>query len=79
MKMVNCPQCGKPLVKDSKCKYSCENERCPVVFVRAPNNPFGRRVAFASSATEETVRKTEEVTEREISIIRSLRLLEIDK
>jgi hypothetical protein len=79
MKMVKCPQCGKPLVKEGKSKYSCKNEGCPVVFVRAPHNPFGRKVAFASSATEETVRKTEEVTEREIWLVRSLRLLEIDK
>ncbi|HVP17095.1 MAG TPA: hypothetical protein VMT42_06995 [candidate division Zixibacteria bacterium] len=60
MKMVNCPHCGMPLVRDGKCRYFCENEGCPVVFVHAPHNPLGRKVAFASSATAETVRKTQE-------------------
>jgi uncharacterized Zn finger protein (UPF0148 family) len=70
MKMVNCPHCGKPLARDGRSKYYCENEGCPVVFVRRPYNPFGRKVAFTFSVTEETVKKTKEQTQQEILLIR---------
>lgn len=35
--MVDCPECGRPLKKDSgKAKYCCENSACSVIFVRYP-------------------------------------------
>jgi hypothetical protein len=36
--MVNYPECGKPLKKDTgKARYSCENSACPVIFIRNPD------------------------------------------
>jgi hypothetical protein len=75
MKMMNCPQCGKPLTKEKDTsRYSCENEECSVVYVRYPGNPFVRKVTFASSVREETIRRIEEVTAQEISHARSIQL-----
>jgi hypothetical protein len=73
--MADCPQCRNPLTKESgKNHYCCENERCPVVFVRSPTNPFKRKVVFESSVKEATIRKIKEATAREISVTRSIRL-----
>jgi len=37
---VNCPECGKPLIKNKgDARYSCENNACSVIFVRYPDNP----------------------------------------
>lgn len=58
--MVNCPTCGEPLVKRTKSKYFCENESCPVIFVRCPHEPFRMRVALTALASEQTVGKIEE-------------------
>ena len=70
--MVNCPQCGKPLAKESgKNKYCCQNDRCPVVFVRCPTNPFKRRIVFDSSVKQATVKKMREATALEIRVMRS--------
>jgi ribosomal protein L37AE/L43A len=75
MKMANCPQCGKPLTKDSgKNQYCCNNEHCPVVFVRSATNPFKRKVVFDSSVREATIRRIEEATAQEISLTRQIRL-----
>lgn len=72
--MVNCPRCGKTLTKDSgRSQYSCENERCPVLFVRSPANPFKRKVVFESSVSVAIVRKIEEANAHEISLTRSAR------
>jgi hypothetical protein len=38
-KMVDCPECGKPLKKSKGSKYCCENSRCSVIFVRHPDKP----------------------------------------
>jgi hypothetical protein len=71
MTKINCPHCGKPLTKESgKNKYCCENERCPVVFVCSPTNPFKRKVVFESSVMESTVRKIKEATAYEIRLAR---------
>ena len=36
--MVNCPECGKPLKKNTgKAEYYCENSACSVIFVRNPD------------------------------------------
>jgi uncharacterized Zn finger protein (UPF0148 family) len=71
MGLVNCPHCGRPLVrKEGRNRYCCENERCPVVWVRSPSNPFKRKVQFSSSVNEATVRKIEESTAHEILLIR---------
>jgi NAD-dependent DNA ligase len=75
MTMANCPQCGKPLTKEGdKNRYKCENERCPVVYVRSPDNPFRRKVALESSVGQATIRRIEEATAQEISLARSIRL-----
>jgi ribosomal protein L37AE/L43A len=58
--MVNCPKCGEPLVKRIKSKYFCENESCPVIFVRCPHEPARMRVAFAALAREQTIGEIEE-------------------
>jgi len=65
--MVNCPKCGDPLVKRSKRKYHCENESCPVIFVRCPHEPFRRRIAYTSLANEKILEKLEKVTVKNAS------------
>jgi len=60
--MVNCPKCGEPLVKRTKSKYFCENESCPVIFVRCPHEPTRIRVAFKALTRERTIGKIEETT-----------------
>jgi hypothetical protein len=62
--MVNCPKCGEPLVKRIKSKYFCENESCPVIFVRCPHEPARTRVAFTALTKEQTIGKIEETTAR---------------
>ncbi|HUW47400.1 MAG TPA: hypothetical protein VMW36_01480 [Patescibacteria group bacterium] len=57
-----------------KNKYYCENDTCPVVFVRSPSNPHRRKVVFVSSVKESAIRKVEEATAQEISIAHSLPL-----
>jgi len=69
LKMVNCPKCGKPLMKKTKSKYFCENENCPVIFVRRPYEPARTRVAFAALATEQTIEKIEEAATKKRSHI----------
>jgi len=69
MKMVSCPECGEPLVKGTKSKYFCENESCPVIFVRCPYEPAKMRVAFTALAREEIIGKFEEVNVKNISHI----------
>gem|GEM_PF-1005689 len=72
---ASCPYCGRPLAKDAgKDRYSCENEGCPVVFVRYPANPFKRKVYFASTVKEATIRRVEKATAHEISCYRSTQL-----
>jgi len=69
--IVNCPQCGKPLAKErGRNKYCCENERCPVVFVRCPTNPLKRKVVFEFSARQSTVRKINEASANEVRLAR---------
>jgi hypothetical protein len=47
--MVNCPECGEPLVKDTKSgKYNCENEHCSVIYVKRPYNIALRTVVRSS-------------------------------
>jgi len=47
--MVNCPECGKPLVKQTTgSKYNCENERCTVIYVKYPLNIAIRTVVRSS-------------------------------
>jgi len=58
--MVGCPKCGEPLVKRIKSKYFCENESCPVIFVRCPHEPARMRVAFTALTRERTIGKIEE-------------------
>jgi len=60
--MVNCPKCGEPLVKRTKTKYFCDNESCPVIFVRCPHEPDRMSVAFTALAREQTIGKIEEAT-----------------
>jgi len=52
-KMVNCPECGKPLIKGSvDSEYYCENRNCPVASVRCPHESAKMRVAYTSFARE---------------------------
>jgi len=61
MEMVNCSRYGMPMVRDGcELLYFCKSERCPLVFVQAANNRFGRKVAFTTSVTKEIARKTQE-------------------
>ena len=54
LKMVNCPECGKPLKKDSgKAKYCCENSACSVIFVRHPDKYSIMEIAYKASGREE--------------------------
>jgi DNA-binding transcriptional regulator GbsR (MarR family) len=62
LKMVNCPKCGKSLVKGSRNRYYCENEDCPVIFVRCPCESFATEIAVTSLADEKTLEKLEKVT-----------------
>jgi hypothetical protein len=48
--MVNCPKCGKPLKKDSKVKYSCENSACSVIFVRYPDKQSIMEITYEARA-----------------------------
>jgi hypothetical protein len=50
LKMVDCPECGKPLKKDSgKAKYCCENSACSVIFVRHPGKHSIMEIAYKAS------------------------------
>jgi RNase P subunit RPR2 len=62
MKVVDCPVCGESMVKGSKSKYRCENESCPVIFVRCPSEPAKRRVAYTSFARQEIMKRIQKVT-----------------
>jgi ribosomal protein L37AE/L43A len=65
MRMVNCPGCGKPLVKrSSKGRYYCENDGCPVIFVRYPHNLAIRSIVYKPSASEDAIRKIEKTHAR---------------
>lgn len=65
--MVNCPKCTEPLVKGPKGKYVCENESCPVIFVRCPSNPYRTRIAFNALIREEMIERIEKVAVKKIS------------
>jgi len=65
--MANCPQCAKPLVKESKSKYFCKNQSCPVIFVRCPHEPTRMRVALASLTKEGKIREIERATGKKMS------------
>ncbi|MCK4439640.1 hypothetical protein KAU85_01525 [Candidatus Bathyarchaeota archaeon] len=54
--MVNCPKCGKPLVKSAK-KYFCEDESCPVIYVRCPSNPYRMRIAVKALIRQEMIER----------------------
>jgi hypothetical protein len=50
--MVDCPECGKPLKKDSnKGRFYCENECCIVVFVCHPYEPNKTRITYTGFAS----------------------------
>jgi hypothetical protein len=73
--MVTCPLCGKTLTKESgRSHYCCENEHCPVLFVRSPTNPFKKEVVFEASVSRAIVNRIEEATAHEILVIRSTRV-----
>jgi hypothetical protein len=58
--MVECPGCGRPLVKkSSKGRYYCENDGCPVIFVQRPNNLAIRRIIYKPSVSENVIRRIE--------------------
>jgi RecA-family ATPase len=49
--MVNCPECGKPLKKNTrKAKYCCENSACSVIFVRHPDKQSIMEVTYKARA-----------------------------
>ncbi|MFQ6063926.1 MAG: hypothetical protein ACE5L6_00445 [Candidatus Bathyarchaeia archaeon] len=61
MKIVYCPGCREPLIQE-RCKVSkhfCQNESCPVIFVRYPYDQAKRRVVCALLATERTIEKAQ--------------------
>jgi hypothetical protein len=57
--LVNCPKCGKPLVKGGrgKSRYYCKTEDCPVIFVR-----YTKDSVYVTLADENGLEKLEEVT-----------------
>jgi len=58
--MVSCPKCGQPLMKKGrKRRYYCDNESCPVIFVRNPYEPDKRATAYASVAGAKIIEKTQ--------------------
>ena len=51
LKMVNCPECGKPLKRDTgKAKYCCENSACSVIFVRHPDKQSIMEITYEARA-----------------------------
>jgi NAD-dependent DNA ligase len=49
--MVNCPECGKPLKRDTrKAKYFCENDVCSVIFVCHPDKQYIMKIAYKAKA-----------------------------
>ena len=51
LNMVNCPECGKPLKKNTrKAKYCCENNACSVIFVRHPDKQSIMEVTHKAQA-----------------------------
>jgi hypothetical protein len=51
LRMVNCPECGKPLKRDTcKAKYFCENDACSVIFVRHPDRQSIIKIAYKAKA-----------------------------
>ena len=49
--MVNCPECAKPLKKETlKDKYFCENSACSVIFVRHPDKQSLMEIKYEASA-----------------------------
>jgi hypothetical protein len=49
--MVDCPECGKPLKKNTrKSKYCCENSACSVIFVRYPDKQSIMEITYKASA-----------------------------
>lgn len=49
--MVNCPECGKPLKKNTgKAKYCCENSACSVIFVRHPDKQSIMKITYKARA-----------------------------
>jgi hypothetical protein len=56
--MVNCPECGKPLKKDSgKAKYCCENSACSVIFVRHPDKGSIMEIAYKANAPKKRIER----------------------
>ena len=52
VKMVNCPECGRPLKKSTrKARYWCENDACSVIFVRHPDKPTIMEIAYKAKAS----------------------------
>jgi hypothetical protein len=48
--MVNCPECGKPLKKNTRrAKYWCENSACSVIFVRNPDKHSIMEITYKAS------------------------------
>jgi hypothetical protein len=51
LRMVNCPECGKPLKRDTcKAKYFCENDACSVIFVCHPDKQSIIKIAYKAKA-----------------------------
>ena len=65
---VNCPVCGEYLVKGSESKYNCENESCPVIFVRCPSEPAKKRVAYTSFVRKEIQKGPESYRNKDKSL-----------
>lgn len=67
--VADCPVCGESLVKGSKSKYCCENESCPVIFVRCSSEPAKRRVSYTSFARKEIMKRIQKVTVKKPSYL----------
>ncbi len=69
--MVNCPGCGNPLVKrSSNGRHYCENDGCPVIFVRRPQHLAFRKITYRPSTSNDTIRQIER-TRMHVSLCKS--------
>lgn len=58
--MANCPECGKPLKKNTgKAKYWCENSACSVIFVRYPDRTNIMEITYESRARTGDTKSTD--------------------
>ena len=51
-----CPECGSTLKKSSFNRYCCENQKCPLIFIKHPNGDREKTPKVAYRAAFKAVR-----------------------